>query len=258
MRLSDGWPLLRKIIVDGYTFNEIKSLIGQAGLPIHNLSHLQQRSGSRSASKGNLMDGVDFLFRQFAVPDQERFVRTVIHDIWEQKHESREQIADLLERIGWGITEGEPHPLELQVDVEVTAFPEEQRKLLSKAIRRFREGDLDGAVTAICSVVDSATERIYASEGLADHRSDSYQQRVSRAFATRQRVVVHSLAGGGLADVEVERIWQNLKGSVNQAAYVLAAFRREISDVHGSANASTALVQRSLDSAIFILRSLLA
>ena len=81
--------------------------------------------------------------------------------------------------------------------------------------------------------------------------------RVNRVFGTQEQVVVHALSVGGFAEEEAQRVWHNLRGAVNQAAYVLGAFRREISDVHGASSAAPAVVQRALDAAAFIVRSLL-
>lgn len=257
MTLSSVWPVLRGIIIDAYSFNEIKALAGAAGLPVHQLGHLQQRSGFRSSTKGQLMDGVDGIFVELPESEQDRVVRNIVHDLWDQRERVREQLSDLLERVGWGITGGEPHPLELQVDIEISTLPDEERKLVSKSLSRFREGDIDGSVTAICSVVDSLTERIYEETGLGNHREDTYQQRVNRAFGTQEAAVVQSLSAGGFPPSEAQQVWHNLRGAVNQAAYVLGSFRREISDVHGPSKPSPLVVQRALDTAVFIVRSLL-
>jgi len=256
MNISAMWPVLRSTIVAAYSFNEIKTLAGDAGFAVHKLGHLQQRSGFRSSTKGQLMDGLDNLFSDLSEPDQDRVICNIVHDIWTQREHVRDQLSGLLERVGWGITDGEPHPLELQVDVEIAALPDEERKLVSKSLARYRQGDFDGAVTAICSVVDSLTERIYQQERLQNHRTDSYQQRVNRAFCSQKQVIVQSLTDGGFSYDESQKTWQNLQGAINQAAYVLGAFRREISDVHGASKASHHVVQRALDAAVFIVRSL--
>jgi hypothetical protein len=79
-----------------------------------------------------------------------------------------------------------------------------------------------------------------------------------QAFRSQEAAVVQSLTDGGFPPDEAERVWQNLRSAVNQAGYVLGAFRREISDVHGAAKASPRVIQRALDVAVFIVRSLLS
>ncbi len=64
------------------------------------------------------------------------------------------------------------------------------------------------------------------------------------------------LAEAGIKPEEVTRIWQNYKGSVNQAAYVLGSFRRNASDVHGKSESSAALVRHAIDCGTFIIRSI--
>ncbi len=61
---------------------------------------------------------------------------------------------------------------------------------------------------------------------------------------------------GILSKDECKRIWDNHRGSINQAAYVLGAFRREFSDAHGTQKASPELVQKAIDCAVFIIRSI--
>jgi hypothetical protein len=256
MTLSSTWPVLRQIILDK-SFNDIKSLYGSAGVQIQRLSHLQQESGFNCASKGQLMDGVDGLFNELSPKDQENVIRSLLHDLWQGSDTVKESITTALERVGWGITDGEPHPLELQVNLEMAQLPEHEQKLISKSLNRYRQGDLDGAITSICSVVDSITEKIYTQNTLGNHRNDSYQQRVNRSFKLRETEIKQILNAENLPIQEVTQIWNNLKGAVSQAAYVLGAFRRNISDVHGASNSSAQLVQQALDSTVFIVRNLI-
>jgi len=60
-RVGDAWGSIRGIIREALSFSQIKDLMGESGLPIHRLAHLQQKSGG-GASKGQLMDGIDGLF----------------------------------------------------------------------------------------------------------------------------------------------------------------------------------------------------
>ena len=254
MEIADIWPTLRGLVRDEFTFSEIKELGGASGLPVHQLSHLSQ--GSSKTSKGTLLDALDGQFIQFAEEDRNRITENLIREIWTRMEAVRARLIELLERFGWGITDGEPHPLVLQVNVEVTELPEDQRELLSKALRRYRDGDFDGAVTAICSMVDDLTEAAYQQHNLGDHRNASYQERVNVAFRVREIGIKDDLDNAGFSNQEVTRTWDNLRSSVNGSAYVLGAFRREISDVHGCSNAPRQLVQQALDAATYIIRNL--
>ena len=89
---------------------------------------------------------------------------------------------------------------------------------------------------------------------LGDHRDASYQERVSKAF--RELETEYKAPLNAISNEEIKRIWNNHRGSVNHAAYILGAFRREYSDVHGAQEAAPELVQRAIDCAVFVIRSI--
>ena len=124
----------------------------------------------------------------------------------------------------------------------------------STCLQRYRDGDFDGAITAICGVVDHLTEHIYTARSLGNHRDDSYQQRILKALGALEPEYRAPLSA--LDSNDANLMWQNHRQSLNQAAYVLGAFRREFSDAHGIQNADPVLVQRAIDCAVFIVRSL--
>jgi len=161
-------------------------------------------------------------------------------------------IKEILDRVANDLKTG--GITRLQVDLETTTTSREVREGVSTCLRRYREGDFDGAMTAICGVVDHLTEQIHSSRSLSDLRKDSYQDRVSDAFTSLEAVYRASLVS--LSSEEASRIWHNHRQAINQAAYVLGAFRREFSDAHGVQDADPRLVLRAVDCAVFIIRSL--
>ena len=58
MSIGDAWGSIRGTVRESLSFAQIKDLVGEAGLPVHQLAHLQQRY-SGGATKGQLMDGID-------------------------------------------------------------------------------------------------------------------------------------------------------------------------------------------------------
>jgi hypothetical protein len=38
------WGSLRGVVKNSFTFNQIKDIVGEIGLPVYKLAHLQQRS----------------------------------------------------------------------------------------------------------------------------------------------------------------------------------------------------------------------
>jgi len=256
MRLGQAWGTIRGVIRQEFSFAGIKDIMGGAGLPVQALSHLQQGS-SGYISKGQLMDAIDQVLSQQLPDDQDRIVAACITDAIGQRPQVKASLEERLCRVGWGVTGGQPHPLRLQIDVELAELPEPAAEGLRTALVRYRDGDSDGAVTAICGVVDSLTAAIYESHDLGNLYAATYQERVARAFSVIEQGYRARLADAGLSENEVALLWQNHRGAVNHAAYVLGKYRQAFADAHGAQPTPPTIVQPVLDCAVFIVRSLL-
>ena len=256
MQIGHTWGSLRGIIRDVFSFAEIKDVVGAAGLPVHTLAHLRQKF-SGGASKGQLMDAIDALVGQLPSDDQDRFVIACIAETLTRRPASRASLEVVLSRVGWGIIGTEPHPFHLQIDLDTSSLKGPIREGIANCLRRYRDGDTSGAMTSVCGIVDSLTEHIYIQRDLGNHRDHSYQQRVTKAFSSLQGEFVQPFNRSSTDTNEINRLWDNYRGSINQAAYVLGSFRREFSDSHGVkiAPPPPELIQRALDCAIFIIRS---
>lgn len=253
IRIGETWSSIRGVLRNYFSFAEIKDLVGGAGLQIDKLAHLQQKSRG-GTSKGQLMDAIDGLVSELDINVRDRFVTACIGDIVKENPGARIDLEAPLNRVGWRVSEEGPYPLVLQIDLETAELSKEVRDGVVKCLTRYRNGDFDGAMTAICGVVDRLTEEIYKSQTIGNPHLDSYQQRVNRAFNALERAYKGPLYG--IPVDGINRLWHNHKGAINQAAYVLGAFRREYSDVHGARNAQPQLVQRAIDCAVFIVRSI--
>lgn len=252
-RIGDTWGSIRGVIRK-FSFAEIKDLVGAAGLPIHELAHLRQMQ-SGGASKGQLMDAIDGLVGNLADDARRRLVIACVYEILKRQPNAHEELETVMSRVGWGVSADGPYPLTLQIDLETADISGETRAGVAKCLARYRDGDFDGAITAICGVVDHLTAQVYNQQGLGDHRSDSYQQRVKRAFGALEGAYRDPLAQK-LSVGEAGRLWQNHLSAVNQAGYVLGTFRREYSNAHGVQSAPPQVVQRAIDCAVFIVRSI--
>lgn len=257
MQLSNAWSSLRGIIRDNFSFAQIKDIMGASGLPIHKLAHLQQKF-SGGTSKGQLMDEIDKLFLNLSINEQNKIVSNCIKEILARNFSCNEKVEQVLKRIGWGLRDNEPYPLGIQIDDEKVNLPQYVQDGINKCLKRFRDGDLSGAMTSICSIVDSLTEEVYNRQGIGNHKDDPYQTRVSKAFNVFETAYKKELIDNGIDHDEVKRIWENHKKSVSQAAYVLGAFRRELSDVHGERKSSPSVIQKAIDCAVFIIRSIIS
>lgn len=256
MEITNLWSTIRGVIREKLSFSQMKDLAGAVGLPVHQLANLQQGSGG--ASKGQLMDAIDRLYIRLDPADQKRVVGPTIAELLQQAPSCADQMEAILGGVGWGISNGEIHPLAIQIDLDTVPLPEMAREGIQNCLRRYRDGDMSGAVGAICGVVDSLTEEVYQSfPELGDHKAASYQERVNRAIGMNEASFRLSLDGSILSTDEIDRLWNNFRQACNQAAYVLASFRRNFSDVHGVKDAPVQLVRRAIDCAVFITRGVL-
>ena len=254
-RIGEIWSSIRGTLRESFSFAQIKDILGACGLAVERLAHLQQMF-SGGASKGQLMDGVDELVRELDAERRDRFVVACIEEMVARSEKAKDELERLLRRVGWGLSGRSAYPLRLQVALETTELNDESASGISTALCRYRDGDCDGAITAICGAVDSQTEKIFGEKNLGDHKAAAYQERVSRSFQALETEFKASLQTPTLAADEVSRIWHNYRGAISQAGYVLGAFRREYSDAHGAKDSPQHLVQSALDCAVFILRSL--
>ena len=98
--------------------------------------------------------------------------------------------------------------------------------------------------------MDSATFEAYAKYGLGDAAADSFQQRVVKSLD----------ASGALNSLEAEllklrwdqkdaqKVAKNVRGALNQGAYVLQKLRSDMGDVHDSHPTIEAVVPPGLRS----------
>lgn len=261
-RIGNAWSSLRGIL-PLYSTQGIKEILGASGLPTFKI----QFDGTYS---GPFLDEADKLVRALEADLRDKFVVHCIEEIVNLEHRKAasmtkhgskpdnqilENLEAVLARVGYGINGSTVFPLTLQLDIEATSLPKEVSDAISEALRRYRDGRFSGAVTSVCGAVDQITEQVYSNKVLGDHKAASFQERISKSFAASEAEYCNPLQLSGLPENEVRQIWENHKKSVSQSAYVLGAFRRLYSDAHGQQIAPREFVQKSLDCAVFILRS---
>ncbi len=142
-------------------------------------------------------------------------------------------INERLQRTGWAMSNGQPFPLTLRVDLDTAELDPTVRDGLTTCLERYRNGDMDGAMTAICGIVDSITEQIYTKKNLGSYSGTGYQERVNRAFRAMEQEFTRPLAAC-LSKEEVLLYGNNHKNAISGAAYVLGTYRAEFSDTHGA------------------------
>jgi hypothetical protein len=258
--IADCWGSVRGFL-ENYSTKDIKGILGRAGVPI---------APGSGTHKGPVLDAADFTVAGFDFDQRKRLVVGCIEEIvlFEQTKNANlaklgvaadnsmlENLERILARVGYGISGKDIFPLTLQLDIQTASIPSEVAGAIQEALRRYRDGSYAGAITSVTGAVDKITETIFMEHSLADHKAESYQARVSKSFATFEKAYCAPLTARGITEHEVKLIWENHKKAVSNSAYVLAAFRREYADVHGHQDAPPEFVQKSLDCAVFTLRS---
>jgi hypothetical protein len=165
-----AWAALRATLNGGFSFYQIKEIVGLGGLDLTNLSDFEQKTQG-GASIGQLLTGIDRALRELDDDARRRFLGITTEEVLRRRPEVEGQLKHYLSRLGWALIDGAIIPLQI-FDVEEWAeLPPQPRQELVKAAQRFRDGDLSGAISAACGAVDIATtQRITA---LADIRNSA-------------------------------------------------------------------------------------
>jgi hypothetical protein len=166
-----------------FTFNTIKEIAGISGMDLTQLTHLNQGT-AQPVSKGQSLGAMDRILGSMDNRRQQDFLTYLISEMVSRNDSLEETIGSYLERIGWGITDGAIYPLELQIDLELGTFDEEVKEKVKQAIIRYRSGDLSGAVTSICGIIDRKTQIIYPDNGIANHAGASFVDKVVQSMRT--------------------------------------------------------------------------
>ncbi len=261
--IGDAWSSVRGLLQQAYSTKIIKGILGKAGLQTIEI----QYDGTYVEP---LLAEADKLFRAWNPDSRNRFVIGCIEEVvafesnraakmsgqrFEPDNQILRDLEKVLARVGYGLSGSDVFPLALQLDVEAASLPGEVGEAIAEALRRYRDGGFAGAITSICGAVDKITEEVFSAKCLGDSKEAKYQERVSKAFGTFETQYRSSLEKSGTSANEIKLIWDNHKKAVSNAAYVLAAFRREHSDAHGQQKSPKEFVQKSMDCAVFILRS---
>jgi hypothetical protein len=245
------WAPVRSVLEDNFSFGTIKNIIASAGLDIARISHVRPLDG-----KGDLMTAIDVLSGQLADDKKSRFVAAVIEELISRKPDIGERLDGVLRRVEWSIVEGRPLPIKLLDQRELEEVPKESRDDLLKAAKRFQDGDLSGALSAACRAVDSITAKIYAEKNIGDPGPAAFQEKIARSLEATEIIneIESDLVQLGWEPEKAKQLAQNLRGSLNQASFVMQTLRSKMGDVHGTKATIKALVFDSLQWSKLILR----
>ena len=257
-RQRQVWGVIRSVLHEKFTFGQIKAIVGLAGLDPTRMAHLEQTSGAASASKSEVLSAID---KQVGEMDEHRFTqfsRIVTEEMLRRQTAVEAALRECLERLGWTLHEG--HVVEVAVfdPSELPELPGGAHGDLVKAATRLRDGDLSGAVSAASAAVDAVTSKIYQQKGLGDPGHASFQERVSQSLRALNTVleIERQLVELGWSQRDAKALADNIRGALNQAAFVLQTLRSRMGDVHGTKPILKPLVFDCIKWATLIVRLL--
>ncbi len=254
---NKAWNALRVVLREAFSFNDIKDIAGLAGLDVTRLAQLNQQA-SGGATKGQLISAFDQQVGQLEHREKAQVLNRLAEEIVSQRPNEIEKLKGYLDRLGWQLADGRLIPIEL-IDVdELAELPPAAKTDLVKAAARLRDGDMDGALAAACAAVDSATSAIFQEKQLDSMKGKGFQTRFAKALEANKVIetITADLVDVGWSKADANTFAKNLKGSLNQGAYVMQELRSGMSDVHGSKSVVPALVFDSSKWASLMVRVL--
>ena len=257
LAMEDMWGPVRALLSEAFSASVIRAIAGSAGMVVDEIVCAMPPQYRSSTYKEPFLQAADIWMGQ-QQPRRRALVNTrLIEEILQRQPSSASRLEAMVAPQGWGVSGDHLYPVELQSVVEMHQLPTLARDNIGRAIARYRDGDNAGALTSLCGAVDALTAEIYTKDSsLGDHWDDDFQKRVVKAFRGREGELMSAFGADGCPSDEANRWWNNLRGAVNQAAYVMASLRRNFSDAHGNVKAPQILVQAGLDAAVFISRNL--
>jgi hypothetical protein len=267
--INSAWaavaPILRK-----YSFYDIKDIAGLAGFDMQILKGLGiDNKDWDNQNPALLVSQIGYYFIDFTDEIKHRFLNFVIEDILSGKYNYghgddryenlEEKLQSYLSRLGWQLIDNKVLPIEVLDLSDLEELEPSAREDLIKAATKFRDGDLGGAISSACAAVDSVTATVYRDKNLGDvNKSKSFQERCNKSL---EAVGVFKAIDQQLSEIEwkesnITQFKDNLKRSLNQAAYVMQTLRSDMSDVHGTKPVIKPLVFDSIKWSQIIVRLL--
>ena len=250
------WSVLSAILEENFTFSNIKQIIGLSGFDRTILSNMEQRQGSGGSSKGQLINEIDKYINDFAAENKKHFINLLAEEILKREPSLNTQIQEYLEKLGWQLIDNNIIPIEIFDLSELQELDKNSHQDLIKAIVRFRDGDLSGAVTSICSSIDSLTNDIYHRYLLGNPNTASFQKRCNKSIQALNVLeqMETELTELGWEVSEIAHFKKNIKDSLNKLALVTQKLRSGMGDVHGTKPVLKSLVFDSFKFAQILIR----
>jgi hypothetical protein len=256
-KINSAWCATSTILKNEFSFYQIKEIIGLAGFDTTKISHLVQKSGS-SASKGQLITSIEQEMSNYGKNKRIHFLNILVEEILERRSDLIEQLEIYLSRLGWQVQDSAVIPIDILDLSDLPQLHKKSRTDLVKAAKRFRDGDLSGALSSACSAVDNVTIHLYKKHSLGDVGKTSFQERCKVALKKTGvfKDLDSQLKNLNWVDSATVPFNKNLEGALNQGAFVMQTLRANMSDVHGTKKVFKPLVFDSIKWAEILIRVL--
>jgi transcription termination factor NusB len=249
------WNIISTILEENFSFAEIKKIVALSGLDRTILMNLEQKQGFGGASKAQLINEIDKNLEKFSQNNKQHFFNLLIEEILKRKNDLKDQLEEYLKRLGWQLYNNTIIPVKILDLSELQELDNVSHKDLIKAAQRFRDGDLSGALGSACSSVESVTYKIYNQYSLGDPDKASFQEKCNKTIEKIGILEdINTLSDIGWSKKDIKPLRENLKGSLNQMAFVMQKLRAKMSDVHGTKEVLKPLVLDSLKYAQILIR----
>ncbi|MCX7112954.1 MAG: hypothetical protein NTX45_23125 [Proteobacteria bacterium] len=248
-----AWAAI-SVTLKEFHFDDIKNIVKLAGFDINILQNLGLDPENWYKSNPYLLvNEIEEYFLKFGNERKSYFLNVVLEKILSgefsycgnKDNNIEEKLQKNLNRLGWQIIDKKALPKEILDLSDLDELDTSAKEDLVKAATRFRDGDLNGAISSSYAAIESVIKKVYEDNKLGEiDYGKSFQDRCKKAFdgIGAYNVIADQLIDIGWQETSVKQFQENLKGSLNQSAYVMQLLRNNMSDAHGTRPAIKALV----------------
>jgi hypothetical protein len=225
----DPWAVVSGLLFE-LGSDDVQRIVGLAGLnPDWTIT--EKEAYSHTTRNRVYRGRVGRSYSELSWDLQQRFIVSVAKELIKYD-KFKDRLNETLQNIGWTFIESRLVKVDLINPSDLLNIPQAAHEDLSKAGERL-PSDVSGAITSACSAVESVCNKILEGHEIKDA---SFQEKVKKAL-DKVKILDNlkiNLIAMGWEEKKAGMFCENLRGAVNQAAYVMQTLRSEMGDVHGS------------------------
>ena len=179
--LNIAWGPIRSALTD-FTMGDVREVMGLGGLDLAKLQEAEEADPGATASRARLLQMIDGIWAKMSPERKKTFLRISAEEILRRRPRRVEALQANLNRLGWQLQDGKLIPADVFDVSELKELPAAAHEDLLKAATRLRDGDLSGTIGSACAAVNSATNEVYAKQGVGDPGDASFQDCVKKSL----------------------------------------------------------------------------